>query len=58
MLEGQGIYRLAEEFMSVKAGDVIYMAPFVPQWYAALKPGRTRYLIYKDVNRDPLRTAV
>ncbi|KAA8491057.1 putative (S)-ureidoglycine aminohydrolase [Porphyridium purpureum] len=55
MLEGQGIYRLADEWFPVAAGDVIYMGPFVPQWYAALGHKRSRYLLYKDTARDPLR---
>ncbi|KAM3734699.1 hypothetical protein ACB098_10G035200 [Castanea mollissima] len=54
LLEGQGIYRLGDSWYPVEAGDVIWMAPFVPQWYAALGKTRTRYLLYKDVNRDPL----
>ncbi|CAE6191869.1 unnamed protein product [Arabidopsis arenosa] len=40
LLEGQGIYRLGDNWYPVQAGDVIWMAPFVPQWYAAL--GKTR----------------
>lgn len=54
LLEGQGIYRLGDSWYPVQAGDAIWMAPFVPQWYAALGKSRTRYLLYKDVNRDPL----
>ncbi|XP_040871881.1 (S)-ureidoglycine aminohydrolase isoform X1 [Glycine max] len=54
LLEGQGIYRLGDSWYPVQAGDVIWMAPFVPQWYAALGKTRTRYLIYKDANRSPL----
>jgi len=54
LLEGQGIYRLGESWYPVQAGDTIWMAPFVPQWYAALGKTRTRYLLYKDVNRNPL----
>ncbi|PKI53545.1 hypothetical protein CRG98_026090 [Punica granatum] len=54
LLEGQGIYRLGESWYPVQAGDVIWMAPFVPQWYAALGKTRSRYLLYKDVNRNPL----
>ncbi|KAK7330832.1 hypothetical protein VNO77_25036 [Canavalia gladiata] len=54
LLEGQGIYRLGDSWYPVQAGDVIWMAPFVPQWYAALGKTRTRYLLYKDVNRSPL----
>ncbi|KAL2322980.1 hypothetical protein Fmac_027359 [Flemingia macrophylla] len=54
LLEGQGIYRLGDSWYPVQAGDVIWMAPFVPQWYAALGKTRSRYLLYKDVNRSPL----
>ncbi|XP_024042644.1 (S)-ureidoglycine aminohydrolase isoform X5 [Citrus clementina] len=54
LLEGQGIYRLGDSWYPVQAGDVLWMAPFVPQWYAALGKTRTRYLLYKDVNRNPL----
>ncbi|GAQ78990.1 hypothetical protein KFL_000220210 [Klebsormidium nitens] len=53
LLEGQGIYRLADKWYPVQAGDAIWMAPFVPQWYGALGSTRSRYLIYKDNNRDP-----
>ncbi|KAJ3678699.1 hypothetical protein LUZ60_002502 [Juncus effusus] len=54
LLEGQGIYRLADNWYPIQAGDAIWMAPFVPQWYAALGKTRSRYLLYKDVNRNPL----
>lgn len=54
LLEGQGVYRLGDNWHPVQAGDAIWMAPFVPQWYAALGKTRTRYLLYKDVNRNPL----
>ncbi|ONI06350.1 hypothetical protein PRUPE_5G055300 [Prunus persica] len=54
LLEGQGIYRLGDSWYPVQAGDAIWMAPFVPQWYAALGKSRSRYLLYKDVNRNPL----
>ncbi|KAL2903110.1 (S)-ureidoglycine aminohydrolase [Bienertia sinuspersici] len=54
LLEGQGIYRLGNSWYPVQAGDAIWMAPFVPQWYAALGKSRTRYLLYKDVNRNPV----
>ncbi|MCL7051447.1 hypothetical protein MKW94_018862 [Papaver nudicaule] len=54
LLEGQGIYRLGENWYPVQSGDAIWMAPFVPQWYAALGKTRSRYLLYKDVNRNPL----
>uniref|UniRef100_A0A1D1ZJC2 Uncharacterized protein ylbA n=3 Tax=Magnoliopsida TaxID=3398 RepID=A0A1D1ZJC2_9ARAE len=54
LLEGQGLYRLGDNWYPVQAGDAIWMAPFVPQWYAALGKSRSRYLLYKDVNRNPL----
>ncbi|CAA3032224.1 (S)-ureidoglycine aminohydrolase [Olea europaea subsp. europaea] len=54
LLEGQGIYRLRDSWYPVQAGDTIWMAPFVPQWYAALGKTKSRYLLYKDVNRNPL----
>ncbi|CAI5944391.1 unnamed protein product, partial [Closterium sp. NIES-65] len=31
LLEGRGIYRLADSWYPVQAGDAIWMAPFVPQ---------------------------
>jgi (S)-ureidoglycine aminohydrolase len=54
MLEGQGVYRLGEEWYPVCAGDVIWMGPFCAQWFAATGKEPARYLYYKDVNRDPL----
>ncbi|XP_024384572.1 probable (S)-ureidoglycine aminohydrolase isoform X3 [Physcomitrium patens] len=54
LLEGRGIYRLGDKWYPVQAGDVIWMAPFVPQWYAALGTTRSRYILYKDTARDPL----
>jgi (S)-ureidoglycine aminohydrolase len=53
MLEGEGIYRLGENWYPVKAGDFIWMAPYCPQWFGALGKTPTRYLIYKDWNRHP-----
>ncbi|KAH9720975.1 (S)-ureidoglycine aminohydrolase [Citrus sinensis] len=36
LLEGQGIYRLGDSWYPVQAGDVLWMAPFVPQcWKCA-----------------------
>jgi (S)-ureidoglycine aminohydrolase len=54
MLEGQGVYRLDEEWYPVREGDVIWMAPFCPQWFVAMGKTPARYLYYKDVNRDPM----
>jgi (S)-ureidoglycine aminohydrolase len=54
LLEGKGIYRLGASFYPVTAGDAIFMAPYVPQWFGALGEGRARYIIFKDVGADPL----
>lgn len=55
LLAGKGIYRLGDEWMPVKAGDAIWMAPYIPQWYAALGSEPSRYIIYKDTIEDPVR---
>lgn len=54
MLAGKGIYRLADNWYPVQTGDVIYMGPYVPQWYAALGTTPTRYFLFKDTHLDPL----
>ena len=54
MLYGQGIYRLEDEWYPVTAGDIIWMAPYCPQWFAAIGDAPASYLYYKDVNRSLL----
>lgn len=54
MLDGQGIYRLGDSWYPVKAGDVIWMRSYCPQWFVAMGTTPAAYLYYKDVNRDPL----
>lgn len=53
MLEGSGVYRLGESYHPVRAGDVIWMAPWCPQWFVAMGTQPAAYLYYKDVNRHP-----
>lgn len=53
MLSGGGIYRLSESWYPVTRGDVIYMAPYCPQWFGALGQREAKYLLYKDAFRDP-----
>ncbi len=53
MLEGQGIYRLENDYYHVEAGDAIWMAPYCPQWFAAIGDVPASYLYYKDVHRLP-----
>jgi (S)-ureidoglycine aminohydrolase len=54
MLDGQGVYRLGDHWYPVQKGDVIWMAPYCPQWFVAMGKTPARYLYYKDVNRHPL----
>ncbi len=56
MLQGQGIYRLNDDWYPVLTGDVIWMAAHCPQWFAAVGKQPARYLLYKDGGRDPLAT--
>src|SRR5471032_1316146 len=48
MLTGQGIYRLEDARYPVAAGDVIWMAPYCPQWFVAKGRKSASYLYYKD----------
>ena len=54
MLSGQGVYRLDADWHPVQAGDVIWMAPYCPQWFVAMGKTPASYIYYKDVNRDPM----
>lgn len=54
MLAGQGVYRLEDSWYPVAAGDVIWMAPYCPQWFVAMGKTPASYLYYKDVNRPPV----
>ena len=53
MLSGQGIYRLEDSYYPVEAGDAIWMAPYCPQWFAAIGDIPASYLYYKDIHRLP-----
>ena len=57
-LSGAGVYRLGEHWYPVSKGDAIWMAPYLPQWFCAIGKASTRYIYYKDMNRDPLATEV
>lgn len=54
MLSGQGVYRLDADYHLVQTGDVIWMAPYCPQWFVAMGKTSASYIYYKDVNRDPM----
>lgn len=53
MLEGDGIYRLEDAYYPVHAGDAIWMAPYCPQWFAAIGDAPASYLYHKDIHRIP-----
>lgn len=52
MLAGCGLYWLNGDYHEVRQDDFIYMAPYCPQFFYATGWELSRYLIYKDVNRD------
>lgn len=54
MLQGEGVYRLGDEWFPVREGDIIWMGPYCPQWFCATGPTPAAYLYYKDVNRPLL----
>lgn len=53
VLEGTAEYLLNRDWISVAAGDFIWLRSFCPQACIATGNGRFRYLLYKDVNRHP-----
>ncbi len=53
VLEGTAEYLLNRDWISVRAGDFIWLRSFCPQACIATGTGRFRYLLYKDVNRHP-----
>lgn len=52
VLQGKGLYFLDDTWMEVRQSDFIWMGPFCPQSYYATGPEPTRYLYYKNVNRE------
>lgn len=52
VLAGKGLYYLGGTWMEVEASDFIWMGPFCPQSYYATGPTATRYIYYKNVNRE------
>jgi (S)-ureidoglycine aminohydrolase len=53
MLSGQGVYRLEGAYYPVEPGDAIWMAPYCPQWFAAIGDVPASYLYYKNIHRMP-----
>jgi (S)-ureidoglycine aminohydrolase len=51
-LQGKGLYYLDGEWMEVEKDDFIWMGPYCPQSFYATGPTPSRYIYYKNVNRD------
>lgn len=51
-MQGKGVYYLDDTWMEVESGDFIWMGPFVPQSFYATGPIPSKYIYYKNVNRD------
>jgi len=54
-LQGQGIYRLDQDWYPVKKGDAIWMGPYCQQWFTAMGKEPAIYIYYKNVNRFPAK---
>ena len=52
VLQGKGMYFLDDTWMEVEATDFIWMGPFCPQSYYATGPVASKYIYYKNVNRE------
>jgi (S)-ureidoglycine aminohydrolase len=51
-LQGKGVYFLDDTWMEVEQTDFIWMGPYCPQSYYATGPVASKYIYYKNVNRD------
>jgi (S)-ureidoglycine aminohydrolase len=51
-LDGKGLYYLGDAWMEVEKDDFIWMGPYCPQSFYATGPTPSRYLYYKNVNRE------
>jgi (S)-ureidoglycine aminohydrolase len=54
VLRGQAVFRLCADWHPVQAGDVIWTAPYCPQWLVAMGRGPASFICFQDVNRDPM----
>ena len=52
VLQGKGVYYLDDSWMEVEESDFIWMGPYCPQSYYAAGPVPSRYIYYKNVNRE------
>jgi len=54
VLRGQGVFHLETDWHPVQAGDVIWTAPYCPQWLVAMGKVPASCIFYQDVNREPM----
>jgi (S)-ureidoglycine aminohydrolase len=54
ILRGQCLYRLEADWYPMQAGDVVWTAPYCPQWFVAMGKTPASCIYYQDVNRDPM----
>lgn len=52
ILQGKGLYYLNNDWMEVEKNDFLWIGPYCPQSYYATGPEATRYIYYKNVNRE------
>jgi (S)-ureidoglycine aminohydrolase len=52
VLQGKGVYYLDDTWMEVEKDDFIWMGPYCPQSYIAAGSTPTKYIYYKNVNRE------
>ncbi len=53
-LQGKGVYFLDGTWMEVEKEDFIWMGPYCPQSFYATGPVASKYIYYKNVNREIL----
>jgi (S)-ureidoglycine aminohydrolase len=51
-LQGKGLYYLDGDWLEVERDDFIWMGPYCPQSFYATGPTPSKYLYYKNVNRE------
>jgi (S)-ureidoglycine aminohydrolase len=51
-LAGKGLYYLEDLWMEVERDDFIWMGPYCPQSFYATGGEPSRYIYYKNINRD------
>ncbi len=53
-LTGTGLFWISGEYYRVSVDDFVYFAPYVPHFVCCQGDETLSYLLYKNVNRDPI----